>query len=410
LDSALTFSGAHNVHIKKNKRLEVNVSKPPHVHVWPSIDDAKPREQGGAFARIGFNYQDEVAVSFLIDMLVDETILKVKLETHDDIVLTRSSAEQGDIAEFVQVKAAEINKLWSVADLCRQEDGPGTSIFELSLSRDEYAEMSRFRLVTLRPVVDELRMLTFAYGASGREPCGERYLELHNSIIERFPAVRSPKNNGAPYWLRHCHWDVRHNLAALVASNCNRLLRAASNENKPLLVEHIDLLLDDLRLWAKTAGMALWEPDRAIKIITRPQLRDWWEKRAAEIIDGVGSTSGGKLARKMRAATLAEDQVFMAIDLRRDYAKFIRTARYMEDDAARRLQSRVKSELASLRAQFVAGQILVDPVAFHALCVGRMNVINSERSAGVEDQAAFLMGCMYDIADRCLHQFTRQPA
>jgi hypothetical protein len=35
----------------------------------PSIDDVKPDEEGGSTARKGFNYQDEIAVAFLITML-----------------------------------------------------------------------------------------------------------------------------------------------------------------------------------------------------------------------------------------------------------------------------------------------------------------------------------------------------
>jgi len=109
----------------------------------------------------------------------------------------------------------------------------------------------------------------------------------------------------------------------------------------------------------------------------------------------------------MRAAVLAEDQVRMAIELRREYAQVVRTSRYMENDVARRLQSQVKSELASLRARFVAGQIPLDSAGFHSLCLERMRDINSGRPAGADDHAAFLIGCMYDITDRCLHQFER---
>jgi hypothetical protein len=380
--------------------------EPPEATKWPSIDHAKPSEQGGPIARAGFNYQDEVAVGFLIDMLADPTILKIHLETHDDIVLVRSDGPIA-IAEFVQVKAAELDKLWSVADLCRREKGPGTSIFEISLNRDTYGEISRFRLVTLRPVVDDLKMLAFPHGASGREPCGARFLALHSALWDRFLAIRSPKNNGASYWLKHCLWDVRHSEQALALSNFVRLLHIASAEGKTLLIEQINLLLDELRFWAKSAGGARWEPDRPAKIISRDRLRAWWEQRIVEILDGASSASGGKLTSKMRAAVLAEDQVLMAVELRREYARAIRTSRYMEDDAAQRLQSRVKSELASLRARFVAGQIPLEPVAFHALCIERMDAINSERPAGTNDHAAFLKGCMYDIADRCLHQFAR---
>ena len=39
---------------------------------WPSVDDAKPIEEGGPVARKGFNYQDEIAVSFLLDMMEDQ--------------------------------------------------------------------------------------------------------------------------------------------------------------------------------------------------------------------------------------------------------------------------------------------------------------------------------------------------
>jgi hypothetical protein len=381
---------------------------PPQLQMTPrtSIDHAEPSEQGGPIARAGFNYQDEVAVSFLVDMLDDPAILKIHLETHDDIVLVRSS-DSTAIAEFVQVKAAELDKLWSIADLCRSERGPGTSIFETSLNRDKYNETSRFRLLTLRPVTNELKMLTFLPGATGREPCGDRFLMLYNGLCSRFPTIRSPKGNGASYWLKHCIWDVRDSEQALMSSNFVRLLRIASAERKSLLVEHIDILLGELRVWSKQAGAARWEPNRTAKIISRDKLRSWWDLRTTEILDGASSTSGGKLTAKMRAAVLADDQISMAVELRREYARTIRTSRYMEDNVGQRLQSRVKSELASLRARFVAGRISLEPIAFHALCIEHLNAINSDRPAGTEDHAAFLMGCMYDITDRCLHQFSR---
>jgi hypothetical protein len=187
------------------------------------------------------------------------------------------------------------------------------------------------------------------------------------------------------------------------------MLRIAANEKKPLLCEHVDLLLDELRSWAKEVAGARWEPDRSAKIILREKLRGWWDNRTTEIVEGAKSPSGGKLARKMRDAALAEDQIRMAIELRSDYARTVRTSRYMEDETMQRLQSRVKSELASLRARFVAGEIVLDSTGFHSLCVSRMEAINSERPTGIADHGAFLFGCMYDVADRCLHQFARRP-
>jgi hypothetical protein len=405
LSSSHNHKGCYGCRIM-TESLAMNIFSQPEAAPWPSIDHVKPAEEGGPIARTGFNYQDEVAVGFLIDMLGDSTILKIHFETHDDIVLVRD-VDGAIIAEFVQVKAAELNKLWSIADLCRRENGPGTSIFEASLNRDAHAENSRFRIVTLRPVVDGLKLLTFPNGINGREPCGERFLTLSNEFWDRFPAIRSPKKNGASYWIKNCLWDVRHSEHALATSNFSRLLRIAYAEEKTLLPEHIDSLLNELRSWAKEAGGARWEPNRLAKIVWRDKLCAWWAQRTTEILDGASAASGGKLRGKMHAAVLGDDQIRMAVELRRDYAKIVRTSRYMEDDLARRQQSRVKSELASLRARFVAGQIPIDPAAFHALCVERMNALNLERPEGTEDQSAFLLGCMYDVADRCLHQFAR---
>jgi hypothetical protein len=98
---------------------------------FPSVDDACPLDQGGPIARIGFSYQDEIAVSFLLEMLQSPTLLKVHCESHDDILLVRDLDGQR-YAEFVQVKAGEIDKLWSVADLCRRDAGVGSSLFETS--------------------------------------------------------------------------------------------------------------------------------------------------------------------------------------------------------------------------------------------------------------------------------------
>ena len=68
----------------------------------PSVNDVRPREEGGPLARVGFSYQDEVAVAFCIEMLNDPSLLKIHCETHDDILLFRV-ADDGPNAEFVQV-------------------------------------------------------------------------------------------------------------------------------------------------------------------------------------------------------------------------------------------------------------------------------------------------------------------
>ena len=160
---------------------------------------------------------------------------------------------------------------------------------------------------------------------------------------------------------------------------------------------------------AKAAGDAKWGSDREKKMITRPAPREWWEHRTRELTAGAAETAGGKLASKMADAGLSDDLIALAVELRRDYAAEARTPRYLDAGDAARLRRRVHSEVVSLRARFVSGQIDLDPPGFHAFCLGRMDDINAERGPATEDHAAFLKGCMYDIADRCLLRFTGRP-
>jgi hypothetical protein len=375
---------------------------------FPSVDAARPREEGGPAARFGFDYQDEVAVGFLVEMLEDPALLKVHCETHDDVLLVRAADGAAQrLAEFVQVKAGEPDKLWSVADLCARKDGrTGTSILEASLARDAHRESSRFRIVTLRPVAGPLKILTYPHGAPGREPGGERLASLRSELDRRFPSLRSPKGNGAAYWLENCRWHERHSEDAVRKDNLVRLMRLSLAEGRPLLLEPAEALLEELRALARAAGVARWEPDRDRKIIGREVLRAWWERRTRQLAEGA-ARSGGPLSEKMADAGLPDELVALAVEMRRDYAAAARVPRYMEEAEGERLQRRVKAELASLRARLVAGQIDLDGAGFHALCLERMDLVNAERPLGGEDRSAFLKGCMYDIADRCLHRFAR---
>lgn len=377
---------------------------------WPSIDHAKPDEEGGPIARTGFNYQDEIAVGFLIEMLETAVLLKVHCETHDDVVLVRQSeASEKRAAEYVQVKASEQDKLWSVADLCQRKKGKaGTSIFEISLGRDKHDEASTFRVVTLRPVVSALEPLTHAFTAPSRALGSNGMKAICTELETRFPGIISPKGNGASFWLVNCSWDQRHSEEAVRKDNLVRLVRLGGKEGRPLLIEPAEVLLDELRAMAKAAGDAKWDPDCDKKIITREVLRAWWEERTYELIEGAAARSGGKLAAKMMDAELPDELIGLAVEMRRGYAAESRASRYLEPHDAERLQRRVQSEVVSLRARFVAGQLDLDGPGFHALCLDHMDALNAERGPTTVDRSAFLKGCMYDIADRCLLRFARR--
>ncbi|WP_133030847.1 dsDNA nuclease domain-containing protein [Sphingomonas sp. PP-CE-1G-424] len=375
---------------------------------WPSIDDAHPSEEGGPIARKGFNYQDEIAVGFVLEMLANPQLAKIHFETHDDLVLVWAIGAPPLIAEFVQVKGAEADKLWSVADLClRKKQAVGSSIFEKSLDRDQHEETARFRIVTLRPVVSDLTPLTYARGNDARAlDCGEM-VALKADLDGRMPGVVSQRGNGTGYWLDNCQWDARHDEAAVKTHNRMRLFEIMQAAGKPLLLEHMDILLDELRKLVKTAGDAKWKPDKAKKILIRKAFLAMWDACLAKLKDDAAQPSGGKLVEKMSDAYLTGTVVAMAVDMRLDYARSVRTSRYMQPDEAGQLQGRVKSEVQTLSARRAAGTLDLDGPAFHALCVDRMDAINASLPADQGDRSAFLKGCMYDIADRCLLRFDR---
>lgn len=376
---------------------------------WPSVDVAMPVEEGGSIARTGFSYQDEIAVSFLLDMLENPAIEKVHCETHDDILIVRTDEGFSDrVAEFVQVKAGEPDKLWSVADLCqRTKSKPGTSIFETSLARDRHQETARFRIVTLRDVNSDLRLLTYEDNAPSRQPDSTDRKALVAKIEEKCPGWTSEKGNGSDYWVGNCYWDEQHSEDAVNQKNHLRIIQISFREKRPLLPEQAEQLLCELRQKAKAAGDAKWNSERHIKIISRPELRQWWEQRSEELITGASAPSGGKLRGKMEEATLPQDVVELAVDLRRRYAASFRKSRYMEADLGEELQDLVKAEVMSLRAKLVAGNLDLDGPSFHALCLNRLDEINAARRPDDKDHSAFLKGCMYDIADRCMIRFVR---
>jgi hypothetical protein len=383
----------------------------PQQKTWPSIDNAAPKEQGGPIARQGLSYQDEIAVGFLLDMIEDAGLVKIHFETHDDLVLVRvlGGNPAQATAEFVQGKAGEPDKLWSVADICqrKKKDAVGTSIFEASLGRDEHDEIAAFRLVTLRPVVSDLSPLTYAFGLEGRKPGCEAMKTLKKALDVKFPGLKSPKDNGCGYWLENCLWEVRHDLKTVRKSNTVRLFALAENAGQPLLLEQIDVLLTELRGWVKAAGDAKWIPDKTSKIVTRAEAVGWWQQRLAKLAQGADAPSGGTLSEKMKAANLPESLIAMAVDLRLSYAAKVRTATYMEPDLTEALQEQVKSTAQSLSADLAAGLLDLEGPQFHARCLAEMNALNDARLSGTRDQAAFLKGCLYDIADRCLLRFDR---
>jgi hypothetical protein len=385
-----------------------NASNPPTPPKrFFSIEDATPSDEGGPIARTGFNYQDEIAVGYLLDMLEDASILKVHCETHDDIILvSQNPSSTQAVAEYVQVKGSEEDKYWSVADLCVKVKGKaGSSLYETSLERDKHCEQSRFRIVTLRPVNQDLKILTYDREASIREGESPKTTELISAIKEKCKDAKSEKGNEADFWVRNCLWEERQSQEQNRQLNLLRVIKITSKEGRTLLPEQAETILQDLRKRAKDAGDSKWAEGKDKKIIERAELRQWWNNRVQALIDGSSSISGGKLEVKMTSAQLPEPIIGLAKELRRDYAAVSRTSMYSSPGEYETLRLRVKSIVQSLQSSLHSGELDLNGKEFHALCLTQMDQINEDRPEGMPDRSAFLKGCMYDIADRCLLRF-----
>lgn len=377
--------------------------------VFPSVDDFAPDEQGGPVARRGFTYQDYIAAKLVFDMICDPLIIKIHCETHDDILVVRQGSNDTRFAEFVQVKASEPDKLWSVADISQQKNKrAGTSIFEKSLSRDKASEVALFRIVTLRDVVKNLKPLTYPVGHLDRAPDSQNIMDLLDDLHGRFSDIKSEKGHGIDYWLANTRWEVAETQDAVKQALLIRIMKKSQQDAAPLLYEHAEKVLNNLLSIVKKAGDAKWVPDREQKILERAFVTNWWEESLLEEAQNRGIVSGGKLRKKMETVLFNEPTINLAMSLRRDYISETRTPRYMDEGIQSRLNSRVRLEAMKLQTEYNAGLLDMNTAEFHAECLKRLERINTNEESAHGDIASYLSGCLYDITDRCLFTFERQ--
>lgn len=372
----------------------------------PSVCEKHPDDQGGPIARQGFSYQDDVAVGFLLDMVDHENLLEVHCETQDDILLLWEGSPERT-AEYIQVKAGNRNKLWSVADARQRKSAKavGTSLFEKSLLRDCCRENSKFRIVTQTAIVPELAILS--YPTENRPAQAEKIKTVRNALTAGRPKTRSKKGNDATFWLNNCVWEVRHDPKALTNAILLRIMQLSVSGGYPLLPDQGLLLLEELRAKVKKASDALWDPDPKVKMFVRGEMLAWWKKRIAELHSGATTQSSGKLREKMQDAGIDETQIRLAIELRREYASIVRTRKYMADYELKALQQNVKAELVQLQSRLFGGDLKLDGKSFHLKCLANLDGLDVARKLGTASRKGFMVGCMYDITDRCLHRFNR---
>lgn len=380
-----------------------------------SIHDLPPLERGGVIARHGFDVQDHVAAGFFLSLLDSVALLEVWCETHDDITLIWSDSSGQEI-EFVQVKSNELDQLWSIAKLCdrdKKDKAPqaGTSIYERSLANDRCKEPCRFRLVTCRPAHSDLAVLTLPNSAPDRTAKQADIDSLSKEIESKANGFLSSNGNGPSYWLSRLFWDVRHSLESVKNANLDKLRRLVEQRGgHPLFSDQLDDLYDTILSKVRTAATADWGVDPSQKKHTKQSVGEWLDKELARRMHSIPAMGGAALKGKMEQAGIAGSEIDSSLETRRHYIAERLRPQYLSLSERNLVEGEVTATLHALRARLDAGELPDSGVEFHAACITALQALQAKLSTSRPVPLAFLIGCMYSIADRCTHRFRRATA
>lgn len=377
-----------------------------------SIHDLPPLERGGVEARKGFEFQDHVAVGFLIDLLLVPELLEVWCETHDDITLIRQVNTEQEV-EFVQVKSLSLDQLWSMAKLADRDRKDkqlvsGSSILERSLANDRCRERCRFRLVTTLPPKSELSFLTLPFDAPDRIARADDAVRLAADLDNRVDRFRSTNGNGADFWLSRTMWDVHQSVEALSCRNKFRLQEAVLGMGVTLFLDQINELYSAFLTKAREAAVADWGNDPAMKKTCRECLRRWLETQL-ESRRHPPSSAGTNLQTKLEKAGLPYGDILACQESRQRYLMERYSPRYLNLTDLTYVDSEVAAVLHGLRAKLDTKELSDDGVSFHATCLKSLEQLQGTLPTS-GTPLSILHGCMYNIADRCIHRFRRASA
>lgn len=336
-------------------------------------------------------------------MLQTKGPLEVWCETYDDIVLVWGGQNDAEEYEFVQVKAENLNQLWTPARLtARDSKKKGTSVLERSLVRDCCIETSKFRLITTRQVSNELECLTLPRNHEQRRESSEKMVALSENIGGAVGDFLSAKSNGHSYWLAQVEWE-HHTRESIEQSNRLLLIEFLQKEDLGYFPDIIEGVYQDLLTLVKTAAEIPWAHQQK-KMIGRAVFREFILK-AVDPYPNVGPMK--KLEEKLAEAGLDSADIQTAKELNRQFVARYRDPSYLDLGMRGELATGVLARLLSLRAKLNSGQLAQNGVKFHASCLEDVQQYVSQKASGENVPAGFAEGCMYNITSRCSHKFAK---
>jgi Cap4 dsDNA endonuclease len=356
-----------------------------------------PLEHGGPIARAGFLYQDHIAAKYCIEMLLDPALEQVWCETLDDITLIRRPNEI-PVVEFVQVKAADLSQMWTIALIC---DGNDQSLIARSLAHHRCAEPCSFRIVTRTGVHSDLKVLTFDATASERCIGNPSTCTLHRNVSVRLDGIHSPAGWSISNWLAHTCWDVAESEEAVQHANLLRLERWLEDIGDPLFSDQRSELYNLIltRLMQISALPAQKLDQRKLK---RTEFRAWVLVVVQRIRGQMPTKAGANLIHKMELAGIPKSTIDNALDLRIACRRRMLSPKYQQEEDYSSAELELTAVLNQLVARLDSGFNQQNGLTFHAACLDAVLAVGS-RYGNVE--LNFLQGCMYSMTDRCRHRY-----
>lgn len=369
---------------------------------YRSIRELPPLEVGGVIARQGFSYQDHVAVSLVLDLLTTTELSEVWCESQDDVTLLWAR-ESGEEVEFVQVKASELDQLWTAALICKHDGSAGRSLVEKSLANDRCNEPTSFRLITRWQVKAELDVLMYPFEDSARTAAANA--TLAHLLIGKLGDLKSEKANGIVYWVERTIWIVKGDQQAVSQDNLLRINALAYDFGFQVAPDQLEAIYGDLLGLVRAAAEA--PPGNAKQRITRDSFR-------AHLMDAVRRHSLGPEARpglggKLKEAGFPQSVVVNAVDLRMKYRQEVLTPKYFTSEDRDRFETEVQAALHELQVGFDGGQFTETPTQFLIRCLHEIEALRHAWGARGPSRS-IVQGMMYDLTHRCLHRFHKVSA
>lgn len=374
--------------------------------------DLDPLEEGGPIARRGFAYQDHVAAGKCLDMLRDDGPSEVWCEAEDDIVLVWLIQGE-EWFEFVQVKSNELDKLWSVADLCKPgaatADGPGACIIEKSLAHDRGIGKCKFRFVTCREPHSEIAVLKLALDNPARTKKDGDLDSVVATFEARLTGCTSPNGQGVGFWVRMLIWEHKASIGDIESENLVKLdgilhresVLLAPDQKKELYVKLTQKVLD--------ASLASGKTHKEQKRIKAADLHTWLLQQATEMAKPASAGRSDVLEGKLKDAGYQSgtDEIEAAKEQRRNYRIELLRPRFLDVSDRAVVELEVQARLCRLKSQLDNGEFPDTGVQFHARCLKELEAMRDHLPTQKKPLVGLLYGLMYDIMNRCQHRLVR---